>query len=251
MTNFDWLKPIVAEQPYPLLFATISGAHLYGFPSPDSDYDLRGVHVLPLREIVGLKQPKDTLDVNEVRDGIELDLVSYDVKKFIELLLKRSGNLLEYLLSPLVVHHTPALDELRAFAPACLTRHHIHHYVGFGKNQWELFQKEAPRRVKPLLYVYRGLLTGIYLMQTGQVEANLVHLNDHYKLPYIPDLIARKLAGGEHGALNNTDMTFHHSEYERLFALLEQAHEATSLPYNVSDATKTALNDFLLRVRGV
>jgi len=24
------------------LFATISGAHLYGFPSPDSDYDLRG-----------------------------------------------------------------------------------------------------------------------------------------------------------------------------------------------------------------
>jgi uncharacterized protein len=31
-------------QPYPLLFVTISGVHLYGFPSPDSDYDLRGVH---------------------------------------------------------------------------------------------------------------------------------------------------------------------------------------------------------------
>ena len=39
----------IAAQPFPLLFITISGAHLYGFPSPDSDYDLRGVHLLPKR----------------------------------------------------------------------------------------------------------------------------------------------------------------------------------------------------------
>jgi hypothetical protein len=45
----------VERHPYPLLFATISGAHLYGFPSPDSDYDVRGVHRLPLTEIVGLR----------------------------------------------------------------------------------------------------------------------------------------------------------------------------------------------------
>ena len=45
----------VERHPYPLLFATISGAHLYGFPSPDSDFDLRGVHLLPLTEVVGLK----------------------------------------------------------------------------------------------------------------------------------------------------------------------------------------------------
>jgi len=42
------LHRTVTAQPYPLLFATISGAHLYGFPSPDSDFDLRGAHVLPL-----------------------------------------------------------------------------------------------------------------------------------------------------------------------------------------------------------
>ena len=42
------LLSIVQNQPYPLLFATISGSHLYGFPSADSDYDLRGVHILPL-----------------------------------------------------------------------------------------------------------------------------------------------------------------------------------------------------------
>ena len=49
------LKQEVERHPYPLLFATISGAHLYGFPSPDSDYDRRGCHVLPAREVVGLR----------------------------------------------------------------------------------------------------------------------------------------------------------------------------------------------------
>ncbi|MDJ0688801.1 MAG: nucleotidyltransferase domain-containing protein [Xenococcaceae cyanobacterium MO_188.B32] len=40
--NERLFSKIINSQPYPLLFATISGAHLYGFPSPDSDYDLRG-----------------------------------------------------------------------------------------------------------------------------------------------------------------------------------------------------------------
>ena len=55
------LHRIVAAQPYPLLFATISGAHLYGFPSPDSDYDLRGAHVLPLDAVVGLEVRDETV----------------------------------------------------------------------------------------------------------------------------------------------------------------------------------------------
>ncbi|MBB2744109.1 UNVERIFIED_ORG: putative nucleotidyltransferase [Microbispora rosea subsp. rosea] len=42
---------------HPLAFATVSGAHLYGFPSVDSDVDLRGVHVLPAEEVVGLRTP--------------------------------------------------------------------------------------------------------------------------------------------------------------------------------------------------
>ncbi len=48
------LHRIVAAQPHPLVFATISGAHLYGFPSPDSDFDLRGSHLLSLERVVGL-----------------------------------------------------------------------------------------------------------------------------------------------------------------------------------------------------
>ena len=58
------LRAEVARHPYPLVFATISGAHLYGFPSPDSDYDLRGCHVLPVREVVGLDTGRETIETS-------------------------------------------------------------------------------------------------------------------------------------------------------------------------------------------
>ena len=249
MLAMDKLKTIVDAQRYPLLFATISGAHLYGFPSPDSDYDLRGVHILPLREVVGLSTPKETIEKSEEVEGIELDLVTHDVAKFFKLLLSRNGYVLEQVYSPLVVHSTPYHDELKSIAPDCITKHHAHHYFGFARTQWGLFQKETPRRVKPLLYVFRVLLTGIHLMQTGEVEANLIHLNEKFKLAYIPELVERKISGTEQGTLQEADNDVYEAEYQRLVTLLENARDTTHLPENPS--AKPALNDLLLRIRGV
>ncbi len=243
------LKSIVDQQPYSLLFATISGAHLYGFPSPDSDYDLRGVHILPLREIAGLYEPQETIEVSDHVDGIELDLVTHDVAKFFELMLKRNGYVLEQLLSPLIVHTTPKHDELKAIAPNCITKHHAHHYLGFARTLWGLFHKDNSRRVKPLLYVYRVLLTGIHLMQTGEVEANLVMLNERFRLSYIPELVERKISGTEHGALDDADVDFHEREYTRLVTRLESVRDESYLPE--SEACKPALNDLLPSIRGI
>src|SRR4051812_23824738 len=110
------LHRIVASQPYPLLFATISGAHLYGFPSPDSDYDLRGVHLLPLHALLGLDIRDETVEDARVIDGLEMDIVSHDIKKFLGLLLKKNGYVLEQLYSPLIVHTTPEHGELKEIA---------------------------------------------------------------------------------------------------------------------------------------
>lgn len=245
----DNLKSIIDQQPYPLLFATLSGAHLYGFPSPDSDYDLRGVHILPLRELVGLYAPQETIESAGDLDGIELDLVTHDVAKFFGLMLKRNGYVLEQLLSPLIIHTTPEHEELKTVALECLTRHHAHHYLGFARTQWRLFLNEHPRRVKPLLYVYRVLLTGIQLMQTGELEANLVMLNKRFGLAYIPELIERKTSGKEQATLDDADASFHEREYTRLLALLESARDKSHLPETTR--CKPALNDLLLRVRGI
>src|SRR5512145_1583629 len=246
--NFDpRVHSEIASQPYPLLFATISGAHLYGFPSPDSDYDLRGVHILPVREVVGLDLGRETIEVSAVRDGLEIDLVTHDVKKFFGLLLKKNGYVLEQLFSPLLLHAASDHEELKAISKNCITRHHSHHYFGFAETQWGLFDKERPRRVKPLLYVYRVLLTGIHLMRSGEVEANLVKLNAEFKLPYIGELIQRKTTGAEKGTLPDGDLEFHRAEYLRLRQLLADEHARSSLPEQT--AARPALNDLLLRIR--
>jgi uncharacterized protein len=241
------LKQEMARHPYPLLFATISGAHLYGFPSPDSDFDLRGCHLLPLREVVGLDVGRETIETSAKEGGFELDLVTHDARKFFGLLLKKNGYVLEQLYSPLAVHTTPGHEELKAIAKGCITRHHSHHYFGFAETQWRLFDKERPRRVKPLLYVYRVLLTGIHLMRTGEVEANLVRLNEEARLGHVDDLIARKLAGPEHSALGDGDVAFHRGEYERLVADLEGVYRTSALPERPS--ARPALNDLLVRLR--
>ena len=233
--------------PYPLLFATISGAHLYGFPSPDSDYDLRGAHILPLGEVVRLEAGRETVEVSEVRNGLEIDLVTHDIKKFFRMLLKKNGYVLEQLTSPLVVRAMPEHEELKEIAARCVTRHHSHHYFGFAETQWKLFDKERPRRAKPLLYVYRVLLTGIHLMRTGEVEANLLRLNEEFKLPYIEGLVAQKLEGTEKAVLEDPDVEFYHEEYQRLRRELETAHGSSRLPDVPSG--KDALDDLLVRLR--
>jgi len=241
------LSKIVTRQSYPLLFATVSGAHLYNFPSPDSDYDLRGVHVLPAHEVVGLEVGPDTIEAFGLDDGLDLDLVTHDAKKFFGLLLKKNGYVLEQLYSPLVVHTTPEHDELKTIARRCITRYHAHHYLGFADTQWGLFSKEQPRRIKPLLYTYRVLLTGIHLMRTGVVEANLVHLNLEFGLPYIDDLIQRKTTGTEHSTLADAGIAFHEQEYNRLRGELQTAHERSTLPETPS--ARAALHDLLVRLR--
>lgn len=239
---------LINEQLYPLVFVTISGAHLYGFPSPDSDYDLRGIHVLPIPEIAGLNATRETLEISGDRSNLEMDLVTHDARKFFLMMLKKNGYVLEQLYSPLIVRTSPEHDQLKEIGRQCVTRHHAHHYIGFADTQWKLFEKENPRRVKPLLYVYRVLLTGIHLMRTGEVEANLLKLNEQSPLSYVPELVARKLSGPEQSKLTDMDFDFHRREYERLLARLNDEFAKSSLP-EVSSA-KPALNDLLLHIRG-
>lgn len=247
MIPMEKLLQQVHEHPYPLLFSTLSGAHLYGFPSPDSDFDLRGAHILPLPAVVGMKLEDDTVERSGIREGLEIDLVTHDVCKFFGMLLKKNGYVLEQVLSPIVIFNTPEFEELQSIARRCVTRHHSHHYLGFAATQWKLFEKESPRRVKPLLYVFRVLLTGIHLMKTGEVQANLEILNEEARLSYLHDLMQRKKTGPEKGTLSESDFAFYSAEYQRLTQTLETAAERSHLPETPSTAAE--LNDFLIRIR--
>jgi hypothetical protein len=240
-----WLTDTAGRQPYPLAFATVSGAHLYGFASVDSDVDLRAVHVLPVAEVVGLRLGPETLQHTGDFSGVELDLVTHDLRKFCRLLLKPNGYVLEQLLSPLVVTTSAVHEELIDLAPRCLTRHHAKHYLGFAATQWRLL--EGTNRIKPALYTLRVLLTGIRLMRTGEVVCDLRRLWPGTDLPYVPELIAAKQQG-EHTEMDGVvDHDRLAADVLRLSGDLERAASASTLPERPS--AHDQLHDLVVRER--
>lgn len=174
------------------LFVTISGAHLYEFASPDSDFDIRGAHLLPLSRIVSLNPVKETIELSAIRDGREIDLVTHDAAKFFRLMLKKNGYVMEQIFSPLIVIGGENLDRLREIAKGCISRHLYHHYRGFSETQLRLLEKEPVKKVKTLLYAYRVLLTGIHVLRSGEIESSLLRLTELYPQLGVGDLIAAK-----------------------------------------------------------
>jgi predicted nucleotidyltransferase len=89
-------------------------------------------------------------------------------------MLKKNGYVLEQLFSPLVVQTSKEHEELKEIGKRCVTKNHAHHYFGFARTEWKLFEKEHVPRVKPLLYIFRVLLTGINLMQTRRSRSEFI-----------------------------------------------------------------------------
>ena len=234
----------VAGLDFKPLFVTVSGSHIYGFNSPDSDVDLRGCHQLPLEAIVGLKSPVETIDRESIEDGVEVDIVSHDIGKYFNLLVKNNGYVLEQIFSPLVISGESFLEELRPIASRCITRFHYHHYRGFFNTKLKMLDNEPQKKAKSLLYAYRVLLTGIHLMNHGQVETDIRKLYADHSLDFIPDLIAQKVE--EKIALPNLDWDYHRQQLIDFEAKMEAAFETSSLPEHRDEQ---AVNDFLLRLR--
>ncbi len=86
-------------------------------------------------------------------------------------------------------------------------------------------------------------------MRTGKIEASLLILNEQFKVALHRRARCGKLAGPEKSKLEDADLAFHESEYQRLRGELQTAHDSTQLPERPSDETRNALNDLLVRIR--
>jgi predicted nucleotidyltransferase len=227
------------------VFASVSGAHLYGFASRDSDVDLRGAFLHPLRAVLSLRPPKETIAIEEKTD-IELDWVAHDLRKFVRMLTENNGYVLEQLYSPLVVVESPTFTELRELARGCVTRPTAKHYLGFGHGRRKRLHEPEPT-VKHLLYGYRVYLTGIHLMQTGDVISNLPQLNDIFRLSQIDELIPRKRQGEEKEPLLPREIDEHVKCLDDLERALQRAYDESQLPDAPLGAT--ALEDLVIKAR--
>src|SRR3954462_3807698 len=83
------------------LVVSLSGAHAYGFASPDSDLDLKAIHIAPTRALVGLGHAPSDANRMEVIEGVEIDYTSNELSGALRGMLKGNGNYLERILGHL------------------------------------------------------------------------------------------------------------------------------------------------------
>lgn len=153
----------------------LSGAHAYGFPSPDSDLDLKCVHVAPTRQLVSLEPPGEPRDQLEIIDGVELDYGSNELAPTLRGAIKGNGNFLERLFGELALGgDRDLLAEARAVVRPVLSRRVARHYAGFATSQLHAFDDRPT--AKRALYVLRTAATGRHLLAHGEVVTDVAHL---------------------------------------------------------------------------
>lgn len=214
------------------LVVHLSGAHAYGFPSPDSDLDLKAIHVARTSELLGLSPPALTFDRAQIIDGVEIDYTSNELAHALNGILGGNGNFVERVLGRTAPLASPLLDELAPIAKRALSRRLYKHYRGFAMNQLAFLEKETSggaASVKKLLYVFRTAATGIHVLETGEVDADLGRLAGPLGLADVPALVARKRAG-ERTALDASELDLYRAEITRLFARLDTARDRSPLP---------------------
>lgn len=151
----DMLGMIERDENVRILFAIESGSRAWGFPSPDSDYDVRFIYARPVDWYLSISPGRDVIELPI--DDL-LDANGWDIKKALGLLLKPNPVMLEWLSSPIRYLWTEdACEKLTEFSkrvthgPACLN-----HYLHLGGRQYDLYinGKDAVN-LKKYFYVVR------------------------------------------------------------------------------------------------
>lgn len=232
----------------PVVALVLSGAHAYGFPSPDSDLDLKGTHVEGAGRLLRIGAAPTTLDRLEVFEGREHDYTTNDLGPSMKLLLSGNGNLIERFLGPYPLVDTGAGRRLTELAKGSLSRRCHHHYRGFMKGVLREYEREKAlghRKAKRLLYAFRVALTGLHLLREGTLETNARTLAPAYGYrDEVESLFAVKVRA--EGAEVDED-EFYLSSLEQLESELEGAVPKSRLPPEPTNVE--AIQSFVVELR--
>lgn len=161
------LDVIERHQQCRILFAVGSGSRAWGFPSPDSDYDVRFVYARPADWYLSVYPGRDVIET-PIED--EMDVNGWDLRKALHLLLKSNGVISEWMESPIVYRReAAALRQLRALADRMLNpRALAHHYLHLVRRHVATKLSRDKTTLKHYFYALRPALVLRFLrMQDG------------------------------------------------------------------------------------
>ena len=196
------LVAIEQQEGVRILYACESGSRAWGFPSADSDFDVRFIYA---------HSPEWYLSIQDRRDVIErplenlIDESGWDVRKALNLLRKSNPPLLEWIQSPIVYRaDLRFMEGLKSLMPVYYSpRHCMYHYLHMARGNIREYLKGERVWVKKYFYVLRPLLgcrwieagQGVVPMEFGKLVEGVAINAD--LLEAIQRLLADKLAGRE------------------------------------------------------
>lgn len=157
------LKEIEKQYEVQILFASETGSRAWGFPSPDSDYDVRFIYRHTHDWYLSIDEQRDTI---EYLSG-DLDLVGWDIRKSLRLLRKTNAAMFERLASPIAYRqHTDFREQLLALAPAYFScRAGLHHYLSMAHNYYKACEAEDQVKLKSYFYLLRTALCSLWIVE--------------------------------------------------------------------------------------
>jgi predicted nucleotidyltransferase len=228
------------------IVVSLSGAHAYGFPSPDSDLDLKAIHIDPTSNLLGLSVRPSHANRLEIIDGVEIDYSSNELGGVLVGIVQGNGNYVERILGALSLRTSTEHAELRPLVERSLSRRIYRHYNGFAHGQLQEFDSAAQPTAKKLLYVLRTALTGIHVLRSAKIVTDLTALVDEYGFAAARELVAQKRAG-ERVVLDEPLRGKWRAEVERAFVLLDEALASSPLPEEAPN--RDDLENWLLEAR--
>ncbi len=193
------LHEIEANKNIKMLYACETGSRAWGFPSPDSDYDIRFIYMHERDWYLSLNQQKDTI---EIKDG-ELDITGWDLRKCLTLLKKSNAPLIERFQSPIEYFAVPQFkDDFKKlvknyYSPIAV----FYHHHSLAKKFWEELRDKEEFKLKSYFYLIRSLLSCNWIIKDAAVlpmdiEGLMLYVEDDYKSK-LRELIALKATVGE------------------------------------------------------
>jgi uncharacterized protein len=163
------LKEIEQLHGVKILYACETGSRAWGFPSPDSDYDVRMIYVHNLDWYLTLNDKKDSIEFMAA-DG-ELDITGWDIKKCLKLMWKSNGALLERVQSPIVYIEEKNISVLlREYAERCFSPiATMHHYLGMANTSFAEVADREEVKLKKLFYALRATLACKWIQEKNSV----------------------------------------------------------------------------------
>ena len=151
-----------------ILLAVESGSRAWGFPSPDSDFDVRIIYIRPQDWYLSIGSKKESI---EYFHGDLLDISGWDIQKALRLSAKSNATLFEWNQSPILYKEQP--DFRKEFAECYQTffqpRHALNHYKGIAKNAWSSLDGKKEIKLKRLFYVIRPLLAAKWVILKDEI----------------------------------------------------------------------------------